>query len=211
VAKLQQPQTLPIRKINALGTFAHVDEGALRKVVAGTVKGGFFGLNVNEIKSAVEALPWVAEAGVRRVWPDTLAISVTEQTAMATWAKGGLVNTAGELFKPQQSSYPQGLPLFVGPSGMERNMTEQYRKAQGLISEVGLGIDEFHMDARRALKLKLSNDIVLMLGREHTQSRLQRFVRVYPKVLATRAHEIERVDLRYSHGLAVAWRQPNNG
>lgn len=209
-AQLQLEQALPIRKIHALGTFNHVNDSELRDVVAATVRGGFFGLNVNEIRTAVEALPWVAAAEVRRVWPDTVAIRVKEQTATAIWAKGGLVNTAGTVFEPQASSYPQGLPLFVGPKGMERNMTEHYRTLRDSIAAAGLNITEFHMDARRALRLKLSNDIELILGRENTQQRIRRFVRVYNKVLAGRAHEIQRIDMRYSHGLAVAWRSDNN-
>jgi cell division protein FtsQ len=209
VMKLQEPQTLPINKIHALGTFNHINEEMLRQVVAKTVHGGYFTVNVDEVQDAVKAIPWVAQASVRRVWPDTLAISVSEQQSKAEWAKGGLVNQRGVLFFPERNTYPKGLPVFDGPTGTERNMTETYQMAKAIVEPLNLSIKEIHMDSRRAINIKLSNGIELILGREETHNRLQRFARVYRKLLVKRANDIARVDLRYSNGLAVGWRKPH--
>ena len=209
VRKLQEPQTLPIKQIQALGTFNHINEDMLRQVVAKTVRGGYFTVNVDEVQQAVKAIPWVAQDSVRRVWPDTLAISVIEQQTRAEWAKGGLVNQQGVLFFPARNTYPKGLPVFDGPSGTERNLTEVYQMAKAIIVPLQLQIQEIHMDSRRAISLKLNNGIEVILGREETRSRLERFSRVYRKLLAQRANDIARVDLRYSNGLAIGWRTPH--
>lgn len=209
VRKLREPQTLPIKQIQALGTFTHINEDMLRQVVAKTVRGGYFTVNVDEVQQAVKAIPWIAQDSVRRVWPDTLAISVTEQQTQAEWAKGGLVNQQGVLFFPARKTYPKGLPVFDGPSGTERNLTEIYQMAKAVITPLQLQIQEIHMDSRRAISLKLSNGIEVILGREDTRKRLERFSRVYRKLLAQRANDIARVDLRYSNGLAVGWRTPH--
>ena len=202
---MQDPTTLPINKIHALGTFTMVNESMLREVVAKTVSGGYFNLNVDEVQKAVEALPWVYQANVSRVWPDTIAISVTEQTALASWAMGGMVNTQGTLFKPTEITRLLTLPVFDGPAGMERNMTEFYTMAKSIIDPLGLNIRQLSMDSRRAYRLTLNNGIVVLLGRENMQDRLKRFARVYKKVLANRAQDIARVDTRYSNGLAIGW------
>ena len=209
VRKLQEPQTLPIKKIHALGTFTHINEEMLRQVVAKTVRGGYFTVNVDEVQQAVQAIPWVAQDSVRRVWPDTLAIDVTEQQTEAEWAKGGLVNPHGVLFFPERNTYPKGLPVFDGPIGAERNLTEAYQMAKAIIEPLQLQIQEIHMDSRRAINLKLSNGIEVVLGREETRTRLERFARVYRKLLVQRANDIARVDMRYSNGLAVGWRTPH--
>ena len=209
VKKLQEPHTLPIKKIHALGTFTHINEEMLRQVVAKTVRGGYFTVNVDEVQQAVQAIPWVAQDSVRRVWPDTLAIDVTEQRTEAEWAKGGLVNPHGVLFFPERDTYPKGLPVFDGPTGTERNLTEAYQMAKAIIEPLQLQIQEIHMDSRRAISLKLNNGIDVILGREETRTRLERFARVYRKLLAQRANDIARVDLRYSNGLAVGWRTPH--
>lgn len=207
IAYLQQPTTLPINKIRALGTFTMVNEKMLREVVANTVAGGYFTVNVDEIQKAVEALPWVYQASVSRVWPDTISLHVTEQHALAEWAKGGFVNLQGTVFKPTEVNRLLTLPVFDGPSGMERNMTEFYGRALSLIEPTGLSISRLTMDTRRAVRVTLSNGIVVLLGREKMEDRLQRFVRVYRKVLVDRAGEIARVDTRYSNGLAIGWRK----
>jgi cell division protein FtsQ len=209
VRKLQEPQTLPIKQIQALGTFNHINEDMLRQVVAKTVRGGYFTVNVDEVQHAVKAIPWVAQDSVRRVWPDTLAISVIEQQTQAEWAKGGLVNQQGVLFFPARNTYPKGLPVFDGPTGTERNLTEVYQMAKTIIVPLQLQIQEIHMDSRRAISLKLNNGIEVILGREGTRTRLERFARVYRKLLAQRANDIARVDLRYSNGLAIGWRTPH--
>lgn len=209
VRKLQEPQTLPIKKIHALGTFTHINEEMLRQVVAKTVRGGYFTVNVDEVQQAVQAIPWVAQDSVRRVWPDTLAIDVTEQQTEAEWAKGGLVNPHGVLFFPERDTYPKGLPVFDGPTGTERNLTEAYQMAKAIIEPLQLQIQEIHMDSRRAISLKLNNGIDVILGREETRTRLERFARVYRKLLVQRVNDIARVDMRYSNGLAVGWRTPH--
>jgi len=209
IRKLQEPQTLPIRQIQALGTFTHINENILREVVAKTVVGGYFTVNVDEVQRAVKAIPWVADDRVRRVWPDTLAITVIEQQSQAEWAKGGLVNLNGVLFFPQRNTYPKGLPVFDGPVGTERNLTEMYQLAKAIIEPLQLQIKRIKMDSRRAVSLVLDNDIEVILGRDETSARLQRFARVYRKILAQRANDIASVDLRYSNGMAVGWRTPH--
>lgn len=202
---LQKPETLPVNKIHAVGAFNMVNEAMLREVVAKTVTGGYFTVNVDEVKKAVEEIPWVYQANVSRVWPDTVSINVTEQIALAQWAMGGIVNPQGTLFKPTEINKSLTLPVFDAPLGMERNMTEFYFMAKAIIEPLGLTITQLHMDGRRAYRLTLSNGIVVLLGRENMQDRLNRFARVYHKVLAARAADIERIDTRYSNGLAVGW------
>lgn len=205
VSYLQNPNTLPVNKIHALGAFNMVNETMLREVVAKTVTGGYFTVNVDEVKHAVEEIPWVYQANVSRVWPDTISINVTEQSALAYWATGGIVNQHGTLFKPTETNKSLSLPVFDAPLGMERNMTEFYLMARDIVEPLGLIITHLHMDSRRAYRLTLSNGIDVLLGRENMQDRLKRFARVYQKVLATRAEDIERIDTRYSNGLAVGW------
>ena len=203
---LQQPNTLPISKIRALGVFEKVDENMLRSVVAQTVDGGYFSVNVDQVQSAVEQLPWVLQASVSRVWPDTISINIVEQKALAVWELGGLVNQQGTLFKPDATSYPLGLPTLDGPIGMQRNMTEFYQLAKSIVEPLGVSVIRIQMDSRRAYQVRLSNGIQLLLGREHTQNRLERFARVYKKVLSQKATDIASIDMRYSNGLAVGWK-----
>ena len=206
---LQKPETLPIQKIHAIGTFSKINEEMLRGVVATSIDAGYFAVDVAEVKRAVEALPWVHKASVSRIWPDTLSINVIEEKASAIWARGGLVNQLGEIFVPEKNSYPDNLPVFDGPVGKQRNMTEFYKQASSIIEPLQVKIVRLHFDSRGAITIYLSNNIEVLLGREKAENRLQRFVRVFKKVLINKVNEIASIDMRYSNGLAVGWKKLN--
>jgi cell division protein FtsQ len=207
VHQAYEPGSLPIRQIHATGTFANVTEQMLRDAVAGSIDGGYFRIDMIKTQQVVEAIPWVDTASVRRVWPDTLAIDVQEQKALGYWTKGGLVNARGDVFTPAKSTYPQGLPLFAGPEGAQQQLLEYYTQANTLLAKMDLSVSEIHMDARRALSLKLSNGIEVILGRESIAERLQRLARIYAIVITGHVDAITRIDMRYSNGLAVGWRK----
>ncbi|MEJ2508875.1 MAG: cell division protein FtsQ/DivIB [Gammaproteobacteria bacterium] len=206
-ARLVEPTTLPIRKVRLAGSFAHVSPDRIRGLVAARVHGGFFGVDVAKVQKLVEGLPWVDHASVRRVWPDTLAIDIDEQRPLARWAAGGLVNARGQVFRPDPKTYPSGLPVFDGPPDTAATLAERFRRVRERLAPLGLRVRSLSLDKRRAWRLGLANDIELVLGREDSLARLRRFAEVYPKVLAPRAGSIARVDLRYTNGFAVAWRQ----
>ncbi len=208
LARLTDPGTLPITRIRVEGRIAHLDEAMLRRAVAGRVQGGFFGVDVAAVRAAVEALPWVDRARVRRIWPDTLQIRVTEQVPVAIWNDTGLVNRRGGVFRPQAATWPADLPRLYGPAGRSAWLAGRYREFAASLQPAGLGIAALRVDARGAVRLRLANGIEVVLGREARSARLARFVRVWRKALAAEAARIARVDLRYGSGLAVQWK-PN--
>ncbi|MFO7604395.1 MAG: cell division protein FtsQ/DivIB [Gammaproteobacteria bacterium] len=203
---LNDPETLPIKMVRAQGTFSHVTEEMLQRSV-GEVSGGYFNVDVNRVQQAVETLPWVAQASVRRVWPDTLAISVREQQALAYWKEEGLVNPQGVVFSPEPTTYPEGLPYFDGPKGMSEMVTQYFVEAQQRLQPLGLSVTRVVLDERRALLLELNHELVLVLGKDQKTARLERFARVYPRVLSDKLDKIARIDLRYPHGMTVEWKQ----
>ncbi len=206
LARLSDPETLPITRIRVEGRIAHLDEAMLRRAVAGRMQGGFFGVDVAAVRDAVEALPWVQKAMVRRIWPDTLQIRVVEQVPLAIWNDEGLVNTQGAVFRPAADTWPADLPRFRGPAGRSEWLAARYRDFAAILQPAGLTLAGLRLDARGALRLRLANGIEVVLGREALEARLARFVRVWRKALAAEAGRIARVDLRYGSGLAVQWK-----
>ena len=202
---LREPQNMPLRSVQIEGEFRKLDAGQLQTAVADAVRGGFFSVNVDRVRRAVEALPWVASATVRRVWPDQLQVQVVEQRAAARWGDAGLLNMHGELFAPDAESIPQRLPRLAGPDELRRRVMERYIEMTDLLTPIGRRVAELRVDERRAWLLRLDNGIELRLGRDDTLARLERFVRVYPTRFAAHAAALQTVDLRYSNGIAVRW------
>lgn len=204
---LSNPSTLPVNKIRVHGAFVNVDEAMLHLAINDVVAGGYFNVDVERVREVVEQLPWVNKASVRRVWPDTLSVSVVEQKPVAVSEKTGLINANGDVFKPLNKVVNKSLPVFDGDSSLNKLMLSKYYEMNKLLLTIGLKISYLRIDARHAVELKLDNGLKVVLGRGHTVNRLNRFMRIYPKVLAGRINDIAFIDLRYTNGMAVSWKQ----
>lgn len=201
------PANLPIRTVKVEGAFRHLDENELQRAVGGKVGGGFFGVDIGAIREAVAERPWVDRVQVRRMWPDRLYIHVTEHEPLARWADHGLVDVNGVWFGAEQEPFTRSLPELVGPRGFERQLAERYRALRAGLQPVGLQPVRLVVTDRRAWQMTLNNGIQLRFGRGDVDALLQRFARVYPRVLSESATRIAAVDLRYTNGFAVRWKE----
>ena len=207
---LSNPKTLPVNKIRVHGAFVNVDEAMLHRAINDVVAGGYFNVDVERVREVVEQLPWVSEASVRRVWPDTLSVSVVEQEPVAISKKAGLINSNGDVFKPVNNRVLKSLPVFDGDSNLNKLMLSKYYKMNKLLLTINLKITYLKVDARHAVELKLDNGLKVVLGRGDSLNRLQRLMRIYHKVLADRINDIAVIDLRYTNGMAIGWKQNLN-
>lgn len=203
--KVIDPETMQIKSVQVEGMFEYVQPLEVKQVAASFSQQGFLGVDVGHVKLAIEALPWVKQASVRRIWPDTLYVSVEEQTAAARWGERGLVSPDGELFFPQNVAEFLQLPVLMGPGSHGALVLTQYRRLRGLLDGHELAIAQLEQDERRAWVVTLSSGIKLLLGRKESEARLSRFIDIYPTVLMKWARTIDEVDLRYTNGFAVRW------
>ncbi len=190
----------PVRTIELSTTLQHAPRAEVAATLAHVGRGNFFAAPIDELRSALERLPWVRRAAVRRAWPDGLEVSIEEQVPLARWAAGGLVNQQGERFAGATAAR---LPLFSGPSGTEAEFASRYARFSQLLAPLGSPIERLTLSARLAWELKLANGLELKLGRDAqaAEARLGRFV------AACEANELAPlgavVDLRYSNGFTV--------
>ena len=219
IVTVNDPATLPITKVRALGDFSFVTEDMLHQAMASNAENqnnkavenvfenkGFFNIDVDAIKVRVEKMPWVKHASVQRVWPDTLIIEVVEHTPVAYWGDKGLVNNAGKVFYPDLKSFPNDLPRFVATEGLSENCLRYFNDASEMFGELNLKVVQVKFNARQALTLTLNNDVEISLGRQNKLYRLQRFTQIY-STLRERVSLIERIDMRYTNGFSVKWKQ----
>lgn len=201
------PQTFPLRTLRLTTPIAHVTQQELRDEIAQSASAGFLRIDMEELRTRLEAHPWIHHVVLKRVWPDVLEVSVAEQVAVARWAAGGLVNEEGEVFIPEHDEeQPLQLPLFAGPEGTGKLIVENYRQLDTLAATLGLHVRRVELSERRAWSVETDNGLLLSLGRSETYPRMQRFVRSYAQTIEARVAEIERVDLRYTNGFAIRWR-----
>jgi cell division protein FtsQ len=198
----------PVHVISIDGSFQRVSPGQVEKAVAPFANEGFMSANLGEIQRAVEALPWVEHARISRRWPNSLHVTVTEQTAAARWDDAGLLNTRGELFIKAATHVPAELPRLSGPDGTESQVAQRYLAVQGRMLEAGMRIAALRLDERGAWEMDLDSGVTVRLGRRDVDERIDRFIRTASQVISHRLTEVSYVDMRYSNGFAIGWRNP---
>lgn len=203
---VRQGQVLPILHVSVEGEFTHVDKTVLVAAVKPFTRGSFLSIDVDKIRGAGEALPWIKQVRVQRVWPDSLHLIVEEQTPVARWKKTAYVNGQGELFPESKRPFTDALAILTGPEASQVLMTERYLKMSQTLAEHDLKIKQLIMDKRRAWSMALNNGVKVVLGRAESQQRFERFLRVYNEDLQRYQSQIAEMDMRYPNGLAVIWK-----
>ena len=185
-----------------------VSPAQLRSAVARRVQGNFFAVDLDAVRAVFEAVPWVRRAGVRRVWPDGLEVSIEEHRALALWDDGRIVNTFGELFVANLAEAEEDgeLPQFSGPEGTALQVARRYAELREAVAALDVQPDALSLSARHAWTLRLDDGTTLLLGRDQgmpVERRLARWVQTWPVVTATLNRRAEVIDLRYPNGFAI--------
>ena len=204
---LSDPWRFPLSVVEVKGDFRFLDKQQLQVAVAPHATGGFFTVDVAAIRTAAEQLPWVRKARVKRIWPATLRLQIEEQQPVAHWGTHGFLNREGEPFLPEETDISLALPSLAGPDGQELKVLGNFQRISETLAPLGIKVTRMELDNRRAWHLQLDNTVLLELGRADAGQRLQRFVRAWPDVFAGRLDDLQRVDLRYSNGFSVSWKQ----
>jgi cell division protein FtsQ len=208
VLQLRDPAVLPLKVLRVEGQprYLHIKRRDIERAVGRVVQGNFFTLDVAAVRRAAMSLPWVARVSVRRVWPDTLQLEVLEQVPLARWGKASLVNAGGEVFTPADvKEIPPGLVSLHGPEGTATEVVAQYQAMLPLFARLGLNMVRLQLNARRDWQVRFANGLHLRLGSEELEARLQRFLRVYPRLAQNQEQRLISIDLRYSNGFAARW------
>ena len=199
--------SMPVERVAVTGDLEHVSRERLMGVISDSLSGGFIWLDLQSVREPLEAMPWVHRAVVRRLWPDSIEVRVIEQRAIAAWGETAYLNHAGEVFSPPGARPDASLPQLAGPEGTQGEVVQHYKQVQERLQPLGLTVVALEMNARGGLLATLAGGGEVVFGREDLAGKLARLEKIYRESLQARREEIARVDLRYSHGAAVAWKE----
>lgn len=202
----------PLRTLRVQGDLHRVDEAKLRAVVLPFASRGFFAVKLDRIQASVIALPWVEHAEVRKHWPDVLEVRIREHRPYARWGQGRLLSEHGTLFAAGNVlDIPKNLPLLDGPDARVPEVVALYNQARDQLVNAG-GVRGVEVDLRGSWSITLANGTDVVLGRNDSDARLQRFAHLLPRLIEQHAgQQLTRADLRYTNGFALVWAAPTSG
>lgn len=203
-----------IRAIQLDGELTRNSVNTIRANTMPALKGNFFSLDLQRARAAFEAVPWVRQAVVRRIWPDRLAVRLEEHHAAALWegedGNERLVNSHGEVFEANIGDVEEdGLPVLSGPEGRSDEMLSMYLRLHVVFERLDADLRRLHLSGRGSWRAELDSGATVELGRgseDEVVARSERFARTLAQVTARYQQPLLYADLRHADGYAVRLR-----
>ncbi|WP_261816650.1 cell division protein FtsQ/DivIB [Vibrio gallicus] len=199
---------LPLSQFVLQGDLEYVHNSDVQHALSNIMPlGTFMTQDVDQLQQAVESLPWVENASVRKQWPNTVKVFVVEHTPIAIWNGNALLDDHAVVFDADAGGLhqkDQDIVRLYGPKNSSQQVLDTWHKITPKFNALGLEITSVVLNDRRAWQLILDNGIRLELGKEALDERVERFIELYQH-LDEKAQQISYIDLRYDTGAAIGW------
>ncbi len=197
----------PVTQVAIEGEFTFISREQVAARVYEALDSSFVRLNLMVIQSHLQEEAWIDYASVSRRWPDGLEVRVREHQPIARWGKTSVLNQRGEVIRLLNNDALQDLPMLTGPDEAALEIMENYQALSQMMRKHDLEVTGLQADATMAWTLILENDLPIIIGRDQVMEKVERFITVYERQLKQRLGEVERIDVRYSNGVAIRWKQ----
>lgn len=201
------PRDAPLTQLELRGEFEHLQPGDVRAAAEPFLASSFFGADVEALRDAVAALPWVARARVERRWPGAVAMHVWERVPYARWNENAVLDTDARTFMPRAAEIPTGLPRLGGMPGHEAEVALAWQRLAPALKGTRFELAALQLDARGAWTARTRSDLELRFGQTPPDERMPMLTQVAGRALEGRWEQVLYVDLRYTNGFAIGWRE----
>ena len=160
-------------------------------------------LDVADARARLEAIPWIAEATVRKLYPDRLQITVTEREAFALWQREGKVHVIaadGTVLSAKVEPRLALLPFVVGngAAAKARDFLAILDRYPAIRDSVRAAI----LVGERRWNLRLKNGVDVRLPDTDVERALETLAR-FDREKSLLARDIVAIDLRLPDRLTV--------
>ena len=217
--QLFRPGRFTIERIHIHGNSARVDAQTVERTAWLALIGNYFTADLEEIENALVHLPGVYQAAVRRHWPDTLEISITEAGAIALWyaTDGSALESRDYVNLPPDSNITLQ-PVLRSPTADRHTVIDAFLDLVSSLALLDLEVKKLSIEEAgnwvvvlQSASLQIPVELEIVVGRGNPVRKVDQFVAVFDSVLQDRLPDIERVDMRYDSGFAVQWRAGGSG
>lgn len=195
-----------IQTVRVKGSFRYIDPILVQGTVREKLTKNYFTANLDDIKTAVAAIPWVADVQVERRWPDRIEVSVLEHRPVARWGEQEFVDDHLNRFYIGSTEGFEHLPLLAGPSGQEQRLVKALYGLNERFKAWGATVAELKLTDRWSWSMRLATDVRIECGRQEPLEAVSNLLRLLPLLGKERMALLQSVDLRYPYGFAVVWK-----
>lgn len=182
----------------------YMSSGAVRQVLDSALQPGFFKASSTQIEQALNGLPWVKTVSVRKQWPASLVVAISERVPVAIWNQHAILSESGVVFTPKSlTTVPENLPKLFGPAGDAALLWQNWQSFSAILQPLKFSLKSLTLNDIGDWQMTLQQGTVIKLGDQQLEKRLQRFVEYYPQLLKDNPKGLAEVDLQYADGIAV--------
>ena len=198
-------QPITARQASLAGKITHVQPQQISALVNAYGKVGLLALDPEQLRIAMESLPWIYRARVRKVWPDRLDLWVEEQRPAVRWGEQGYLNLDGIYFDADGIDFQQQpLPLIDAPQQDTVAVYQQLQRLTEILSVTSpAAVARMEVDQRGAVSIYLRSGLAIHLGRRAIEKRLRRWMAQSTVVMSRFKDQVNGVDLRYERGMVL--------
>ena len=193
--------SLPVEEIVIRGDLKHVKRDDISVIIEPRVERGFLRTDIQRISDDLERLAWIERADVRRRWPGTVLVIVSEEQPIARWGEVGYLNARGDIFYGDVLPEYQQMPQLWSDRRSPGALVERYQLLQTVLMSEEMSVAGLQQDQLGQLSAFLSNGMEVQFGDRDFAVRVSRFIRLIRGDL--RNEQIAKIDLRYEQGAAV--------
>ncbi len=159
--------------------------------------------SVTTARERIQALPWVATATIRKVYPGGLDVVIEERTPYALWQHGGitsLIDSEGAVIVDAAAARFTGLPLIVGTDANGR--AAELVALMALEPQIKARIRAAVLVAGRRWNLMLDSGVMVMLPEDGADAAITALAALDASLMLLN-RDIARVDLRVADEVVV--------
>lgn len=122
------------------------------------------GLDPAAARTRISSLPWVESASVRKIYPATLEVKLTERKPFALWQQGetlSVIEKDGAIIAPYTDTRFAALPLVVGAGASEK--ASAFIQGMERFPSIASRVKGYVRIANRRWDLRLDNGITVRL------------------------------------------------
>jgi cell division protein FtsQ len=194
-----------------------ISSGEVHALLEGVIGGNMLTLDLDRARLKLLASPWVATATLRRVFPGSVSVVLSERRAAGIGRIGGtlyLIDRTGTVIDEFGPNYAElDLPIIDGLAAGRSGALMVHEGRAALVGrlladlevrpDLAARVSQIDVtDVRDAVVVLKGDTTLVRLGTERFLERLQSYVELAP-VLREEVPDIDHVDLRYDERVYV--------
>lgn len=209
--------TRPVEHVVLEGDFRWLDQGAVHLAITQNLDGDLLSVDIKKLRHAIRQVPWVEEAEITRVYPDSLMVRIREEKPVAQWNDQGYISSMGEFIDspiyeelaglPQLSSSLQGIDVAQGA----HEAIEIYHLLNSAVLVSGESIEVLSQDASGGWTMIWESGLEIDLGRSDHLKRVRHALAAWRRLPVEARQQVGEIDARYDNGVAIRTRQSTEG